>query len=346
MFFSVLIPVYNVEKYLSECIDSVLNQTEQDFEIILVNDGSIDNSGLICDKYANEHIQNIRVIHQDNKGLLLTRRTGIKNAKGDYLVFLDSDDMLEKEALHYIKQVIKKYTCDMVCFNFSRYKDFSSAKTSLPFENEEIFTGDLKKKLYDVICSSSIFNNLCNKVVKREIVDADFEYDKYKFIKNGEDLLQLLPIVTNAKKIIYLKKAMYYYRSNPNSITRTFQKDHYKSIKTINLMLIKYLSMWYVDYDSDIIYKRHLRSIYSIIASLNNLKNTDKEYKNIKNYLFAITNDDFAKKCFNECEMRELKLKECIILYLLFHNKTDNILTLLKYYHKIESCIGTVKNAN
>ena len=336
MFFSVLIPVYNVENYLVECIDSVLNQTEQDFEIVLVNDGSSDNSGVICDRYSKLYPENIRVIHQENNGLLLTRRTGIKNAKGDYLVFLDSDDMLQKDALRCIKKVIDKYTCDMVCFNFSRSKDFSSTTMSLPYENEEIFTGDLKKMLYDVICTSSTFNNLCNKVVKKEIVDVDYDYDKYKFVKNGEDLLQLLPIVTAAKRIIYLKKAMYYYRINPNSITRTFQKDHYKSIKNLNLTLLKYLPIWDVNYDDKIIYKRHLRGVYSIIASLNNFKNIDKECKNIKNYMLTIASDDFAKKCFARCSMREFKLKEDIILWLLFHKKIDNILTLFKYYFNIK----------
>ena len=94
MLFSVLIPVYNTSKYLDECINSVLSQTEKNFEIVLLNDGSTDNSGDICDSYAEKYPDFIRVIHKENEGLMMTRRRGFKEAKGDYFICLDSDDYL------------------------------------------------------------------------------------------------------------------------------------------------------------------------------------------------------------------------------------------------------------
>lgn len=92
---SIVVPVYNVQKYLDRCMDSLLNQNIENYEIILVDDGATDNSGLICDKYSQEYF-NVKVIHKKNEGLGLTRNVGIDNSKGQYIMFVDSDDYIEK----------------------------------------------------------------------------------------------------------------------------------------------------------------------------------------------------------------------------------------------------------
>lgn len=98
MTFSIIIPVYNVEKYLNECVDSVLNQKNVDYEIILVDDGSTDNSGQICDEYLKKH-SNVSVIHKVNGGLSDARNAGLESAEGDYILFVDSDDKIEENSL-------------------------------------------------------------------------------------------------------------------------------------------------------------------------------------------------------------------------------------------------------
>ena len=129
MLFSVLIPVYNTSKYLDECINSVLSQTEKDFEIVLLNDGSTDNSGDICDSYAEKYPDFIRVIHKENEGLMMTRRRGFKEAKGDYFICLDSDDYLrDNNALLKIKKMIVEKGCDLVVYNYLAEKQLSEIK--------------------------------------------------------------------------------------------------------------------------------------------------------------------------------------------------------------------------
>lgn len=119
MTFSIVIPVYNVKDYLEKCVDSVLAQAQDDTEIILVDDGSTDGeSGKICDRYANDYPQRIRVIHQENGGLGAARNTGIEHASGDYLLFLDSDDYLLPGLLERLRSMLAQMACDIIDFGF------------------------------------------------------------------------------------------------------------------------------------------------------------------------------------------------------------------------------------
>ena len=114
MLFSLLIPVYQVEKYVRQCIDSILNQSEQDFEIVLADDGSTDSSGAICDEYADRYPSRVKVFHKENEGPLLTRRRLLERASGQFVLFADSDDELEENALSALKTVIGKTDADMI----------------------------------------------------------------------------------------------------------------------------------------------------------------------------------------------------------------------------------------
>ena len=186
MFFSVIIPVYNVEKFIEQSVNSVLNQEEKDLEIILVDDGSTDSSGKICDAFAEKYPDIIRVIHKENEGLLLTRRCGIRAAKGDYFVHLDSDDYMMPGALASIRKTILKYDADMViCKVAYGAADGKSIDyySKLPFENGQIFEGEGKEQLYRQLlcegcgepittgrfcakCKTSMANNLNNTFAK------------------------------------------------------------------------------------------------------------------------------------------------------------------------------------
>ncbi|MCD7951058.1 MAG: glycosyltransferase [Erysipelotrichaceae bacterium] len=123
--FSIIVPVYQVEKYLNDCINSILNQSYKDYEIILVDDGSYDLSPIICDQYQNKY-SNIKAIHKQNKGLSSARNIGLLNAKGDYILFIDSDDLWvdDVQILEKIAIKLNKYHCDVLIFN---YKKFNSS---------------------------------------------------------------------------------------------------------------------------------------------------------------------------------------------------------------------------
>ena len=128
MLFSVLIPIYNVEKYLLKCLESIKQQEFKDYEVILVDDGSKDNSGKMCDEYCKENTR-FRVIHKENRGLISARRVAIQNAKGEYCIFCDSDDFFEDNAFQQLYYVIKNNKPDMIIYNAYKYEH----------ENKEIF---------------------------------------------------------------------------------------------------------------------------------------------------------------------------------------------------------------
>ena len=136
--FSIIIPVYNVEKYLNKCVDSVLNQTFTDFEVILVDDGSPDNCPAICDSYA-EKDKRVRVIHKQNGGLICARKSGLEAARGDYIGFVDSDDWIEENMYELFADMIKKYSPDMVLSDFY----FDSGKEII--NSEQLF----EQEFYD-----------------------------------------------------------------------------------------------------------------------------------------------------------------------------------------------------
>ncbi|MBQ3116176.1 MAG: glycosyltransferase family 2 protein [Clostridia bacterium] len=227
MKFSILIPVYNVEKYLKKCLDSVLAQTFTDYEVILADDGSKDKSGAICDEYQKRYPDKIRVFHKQNEGLLLTRRFSLKQAKGEYVVFVDSDDYVSCDLLFTLNENFKRYNADMLIYNFYRFRDGEEEMTSpkIPFEDGTIFEGEGKIKLYESFAVRHTFSNMWVKAVKLSIVDVDADYMPWN-VSRSEDVIQSFPLFERANKIVYLDKKLYYYRKNAGSVTaRVSQKD-------------------------------------------------------------------------------------------------------------------------
>ena len=171
-FFSVLVPVYNQEKYLPECIESVLNQTFKDFELILIDDGSTDSSGILCDQYAQEHPRLITVIHQKNQGPLFARRAGIGNAKGAYYLFLDADDSFCSTAMETLYNCIRAHSVQMVIFNASFQDDFETKSNNYPFPSDSVLEGEKKRDFLNAFCGTHMFNSMCLKCVHKSIIDS------------------------------------------------------------------------------------------------------------------------------------------------------------------------------
>ena len=236
MKFSVLTPVYNVEKYIVECIESVINQTYSDFEFILVDDGSPDNSPQICDKYAQEDSR-IKVIHKENGGLISARRAAIAVASGEYCVFLDSDDYLDREALEVINKKIEETSCDCVCYGFNRVNDQGSVLWRSNDTEEKIVNE--KGELYKIIFTNHAFNSLGRKAVRRELLSADFS--KYYHVSMGEDLLQSIEILKNSKSVAFTTENLYNYRINLSSITRTVNINNYIDDFTVRASVLDFL---------------------------------------------------------------------------------------------------------
>lgn len=332
IFFSILIPVYNAEKYINNCFKSIFNQEYSNFEVILVNDGSVDRSGEICEKYKNKYPNIIKLINQENKGQLVTRRIAMNEAKGDYFIFVDSDDWIKKDTLKYLNNIINEYDADLVIYNYFKI-DYKGNKepSKLTFKDRFVYEGNDKKLLYDKVIDGEGINPLWNKAIKRRLINFTTNYEGLDYVRNGEDLLEVLPIITRAKRILYLDKELYFYRDNPNGITNSFTMAHYNSVKYVNLELEKYLNLWNYDNHENLkrLYIKRLEIINNALISISNKIGTDKD--RINNYK-KIYNDNFFKESYKNTKNRS------ILLFLLNKNRfmlLDFVLEFRKILKKI-----------
>lgn len=248
--FSFIVPVYNTSKYLDQCMESLLSQKGADFEILLIDDGSTDNSGELCDQYAEQNPDVVCVIHKENEGLLLTRRRGFKEAKGEWFINVDSDDYIAPDLLECVVKAIDQYQPDMVMYNyqyFTNADEITPSKLNIP--NETVFNRDNKELVYTCRLLSNDINNMWSKALKREIVDIDADYSDCGIRNMCEDAYQVLPLFTKANKIVYLSKPLYNYRKGQDSITSSRSFDDWKASMICFLQTEKYLDLWNITQD-------------------------------------------------------------------------------------------------
>ncbi len=217
---SVVVPVYNVEKYLARCLDSLVNQTLKDIEIICVNDGSTDNSRNILETYAQKYPQ-IKVIDRENGGQSAARNTGIDAAKGDYIGFVDSDDWVDLGYYEKLYNAAKKYDADIAVSGIIRFHKFHK-KFHLKIDNETV-TSDIneKVKLCDVPDKSYVWNKIyrTSKIIKFE--------EGVVF----EDVIFTPQILFNTDKLVTVPDIYYHYRRTGNStVTQKSEKNNNDSV--------------------------------------------------------------------------------------------------------------------
>lgn len=209
---SIIMPVYNAEKFLKKSIDSVLSQTYKNFELILVNDGSKDLSGSICEKYAKEDLR-IRVLHQENLGASAARNNGIKSARYSYICFLDSDDWFSERAIETLVGLMKKYNSDicMIPILETRTEEvvFSPSDEEVEFSPDEC--------LANIFFDHLNFVQPCNKLYKKYL----FEKIKYPEGRIYEDEYIVAEMMAQIKKLVLSKKACMFYRTSFESVTRS-----------------------------------------------------------------------------------------------------------------------------
>lgn len=223
---SIIVPVYNVENYLSATIESILQQSYDNFEIILVNDGSTDSSGTICDEWLlKDH--RIRVFHKNNGGLSSSRNVGLELAQGDYIAFIDSDDLVEGSMLEEMASILDKdITIGIVSCSISTFIDGSdNFKTFLNAGSSDIYSF---YDYYRLVLQHKKDNSVCNKLYRKEILG------KTRFIEGriNEDILFNVELFLQNldNKIFYIPKPYYHYRLRQGSITRQANPKAYDFI--------------------------------------------------------------------------------------------------------------------
>lgn len=209
---SIIVPVYNVEKYLSKCIDSLIQQTFKSYEIILVNDGSQDNSGRICDKYRLLDSR-ITVIHKENGGLSSARNAGLGVAKGEYIAFVDSDDWVNSDMYEVLYNYGKEYNADIVQCGYKIVFNENEVNNNIIKDEVEFYNNiEAIQKIYSE--DNVEFTVSWNKIYKSEL----FKEIRFPNGKIHEDEYTTYKLMFKCEKIVRVKGEYYYYRQVPESI--------------------------------------------------------------------------------------------------------------------------------
>lgn len=268
---SIIVPVYNVEKYLKHCINGLINQNINSSEIILVDDGSTDASGIICDEYSNIY-ENIIVIHKKNGGLSSARNAGIKKAKGEYLMFIDSDDFIyEKEHINdifpYLKYDIIQYKMIYYYENKDKYLFLNDLNTYSYLSYED----KIEKKIYD----GSLSISACDKIVRRDLLLKNNIFFEEGLL--SEDIDWSLKLYLYANSMTILNSNLYVYRQQRSGSISTEVNEN-------NIICLYYIIKKWCNYkyENDRIkenYYNYLAYQYSILISNINKNNCKKELK-------------------------------------------------------------------
>jgi len=239
---SIIVPVYNAENYLKQCLDSLISQSLPNIEIILINDGSTDTSGAICDEYKTLDSRVI-VIHQDNSGQTVARNAGLAVATGSYIHFVDSDDWLDQDMESTMYKSAVKNNADIVTCDTIFHKGTKEIIARQPFEAGVYTKSGLIETVYPHLLYSGrffyfgIYAAMWNKLFRRELVLKHIK-DVDPAVRIGEDGLTTFASFLDAKKVVILKETLYHYRDdNSTSLTRSYREDQFDSA----LLLIKYL---------------------------------------------------------------------------------------------------------
>lgn len=231
---SVIIPVYKVEKYLRKCVDSVVNQTYPNIEIILVDDGSPDRCGQICDEYANVY-SNIKVIHKENAGLGMARNTGLENVTGKYVTFVDSDDWVSENLLEVLYHEFATNNVDFCKSGFQRVKNDGTVVSITQYKNEIFEEDRAKKELLPRMVGSSPSQHdsvemcVCGVLYNAEIIKSHCIRFPSERELISEDLVFNIDYMQYANGACTVDAVCYNYRVNENSLTRSYRRDRYKA---------------------------------------------------------------------------------------------------------------------
>lgn len=277
---SVIVPVYNVAKYLRDCLESIVNQQFHNIEIILVDDGSKDISGDICDEYAKMD-ERIKVIHKENGGLSEARNDGLKISTSKYVGFVDSDDRIDLDFYSKLYETIQKEKCDIAVAAIQHFSDDKLLHLR-NINGERVYSREEAMK--ELLLSQHISNSVCNKLFKKEL------FDKINFPVGRlyEDEYVTYKVFDQVDRVSMIKNTCYYYRYNDESITHArFSEREFDRIYA-SLDKIKFCEEKYPELKS---YAR-CYLVYDCISTLSKMKKYDKRYdqiilNNVRRHLFC-----------------------------------------------------------
>lgn len=331
MKFSIIVPVFNVQDYLEVSCKSVFQQSYQDYELILVDDGSTDDSGKICDDIARNDPARIKVLHTKNQGPLLAKEAGLRMATGDVIVFLDSDDCICNELLQKLYNCFTEHQCDMVLYNASTKEDFSTQDVSFPFESSKPCSEVSKSELCQKLASGTMPNSVCMKASNRNFIEYLPDFSGMSHVRNGDDLLLSLYMVTGAEKIYYLNEMLYFYRQREGSIVHTHNPNRLSSIKTVHQEMERFIDLWEMPELHAVHYAHEVKSWIDamLIAMENRACMRRSQYRE---QLRAMAENDYFRYAYSQMDVVSLPRKHRLLAAWLYrkHYFILQIATLVK----------------
>ena len=319
---TIVLPIYNVEKYINRCIESVVSQTYSYLEIILVDDGSPDKCPQICDEWA-EKDDRIKVIHKENQGLGMARNTGIENATGEYICFFDSDDYIAKDAIEKLYEALQENSADAIVFGFSKVGGNGEiGQTIIPDEKKLFYSGnEVREEFLPELVAPDLKKPGC----KRYYMTAwSFMYSmeyinkmKWRFVSEreiiSEDIYSLLGFFSDVQSVAVFPEALYYYCENLASLSRKYMPGRYEKIKHFYLKTIERCEE--NGYNQEVKHRISKPYMGFVLAALKQEVLADrKNYERISSFK-NILNDDVLQRVLKETKHDKVSAVKRIIYW-------------------------------
>ncbi len=299
---SVIVPVYKVENCLRKCVDSILAQTYTNLEIILVDDGSPDKSGQICEEYKKKD-KRIKVIHKENGGLSSARNVGLDLARGEYYAFVDSDDYIEKETYELLYNAIKEYETDIACQGIIRENEQTGDKQIIRTpEEEKVY--NCTEALYQILLSNEIGISVWSKLYKKEVFD-NVRFPEGKTNEDAAILLQTL----KGRTLVHIAKPTYHYMFRDGSITSHYSINNCECFFENSLDIMKEIQNLYPEIygEAEVYFTEGMLALFVRYYSQSAVKDA-----NMKKYL-----NEYKKhwtKIFTKSKCQTVTKLKCLLL--------------------------------
>lgn len=322
---SIIVPIYKVEKYIKRCVDSILNQTFNDFELILVNDGSPDNCGQICDNYAILD-NRVKVIHKKNGGLADARNAGLDLAEGEYIGFVDADDYVEDDMYEkLVNMCIKKNADISVC---GRY-DVNESSISTRFQLDHVEVWNSEEATVNLLTWNNIDSSACDKLYNKRIFnDIRFPLGRY-----NEDIFVMTDLLNKANKIVHIGECKYYYCHRQDSITtESFNEKSLDMVEASEKVLIN-VSILYPTLKKQA-ESFYYKNVLYTLSTINN-KNLKRTYRDHYNSLQRIIFSNISNIILN----KHISTLQKILGFFIVTNTYNSIRSIKK---KMQQIIGKI----
>lgn len=345
---SVIVPIYNVEQYLDRCLTSIVNQSYQELEIILVDDGSPDKCPLLCEEWAKRDSR-IKVIHKKNAGLGYARNTGIEHATGEYICFFDSDDYVDKSTIEKALSLARKEKAELVVFGSNRVnKDGNVTTQTVPASEKSSYHGEDVQKIFlpDLLecgIQETSIHNLClsawSCLFSMELIEStQWRFESERRIIS-EDSYSLLRLYKDVNCVAILSEPLYYYCENGESLTQTYRADRYEKLKHYyRQMLILAAQMGY----NEEVFRRIASLFFSYsIGAMKQIVEADMKRCERRKRLAQIVENDVMQEALQRASYTYRSRAKQLLCVAVRHKMTNFVFLMIELWNAKHRLSGT-----